>query len=199
MKVAVVVPTVEGRGEYLDRCIGAYNRPELGAEIEVTVMADYPSCGSAWIAGMESLNGGSRPDYVHFTADDLEPHAGWLEPAVECVERGWLPCPLVFNPDGSLQSAGISGWDVYTGEYEDWSAIAATTVPFMSWEQWEHIGMTDLHYCSDMWVSYVGRKFGWETRLRTAFQFTHHNAPRENQHGRTVYDRQRFLERVTTG
>ena len=56
--------------------------------------------------------------------------------------------------------------------------------------------MPDIHYCSDMWVSYRARAQGWPTQLRTGYRFTHHNAPREDQHGRTVRDRNQFLELI---
>lgn len=62
----------------------------------------------------------------------------------------------------------------------------------MSLEMWERTGMIDLHYCTDMWTSYAARKHGWRTVVREGFRFTHHNAPRLDQHGRTIRDREVF-------
>lgn len=193
--IAVVIPTVKGREDHLDRCIRAYR--EHTDDLRIYIEYDHPSCGSAWQAGAKRAAG---HDYLHLTADDLEPHEGWASPAIEAVDAGFIPAPLVFEPDGSLQSAGINGWDVHLGPYDDWMTVESTTVPFMSAEQWERIGMIDLHYATDLWISWKGRREGWDTVIRTGMAFTHYNAMegRGDQHGRTLADRAEF-QRITAG
>ena len=193
MIVAVVIPTVPGREEHLERCWNAYMDTANGATLRIYVEHGHPSCGEAWIAGMNHAEDDGY-DYVHLTADDLEPQEGWLDVGVETVEAGNIPAPLVFMPDGSLQSAGISGMECHTGAYCDWMQIDSTTVPFLTREMWQRIGMIPLHYCTDLWVSHKGRLEGWETVVRTGMRFTHYNAPegRIDQHGRTSNDRAEF-------
>jgi hypothetical protein len=173
VRLAIVVPTVDGREADLDRCIAGY--AATAPDAKVYVERNYPTCGAAWNAGAAKaeLDGF---DYLHLTADDLEPHAGWLEVAVETVDKDHIPAPLVYNPDGNLQSAGLAGLGCYTGPHEDWQLIEGTTVPFLTRKMWNAIGMINVHYCTDLWVSVIGRKRGWETAIRTGMVFTHYNS-----------------------
>lgn len=193
MTVAVVIPTIKGREEDLRRCLVGYENTCPDAEIYIE--AGYPSCGEAWIAGAErAVERGF--DYIHFTADDLEPHEGWLEPAVESVEKDFIPSPVVFHPDGTLESAGLMGFGCYTGPHHDGMLVEGTTVPFLRRDMWERIGMIPVHYCTDLWVSHQGRKYGWETVLRTSMEFTHYNAPAGRNYGRVPDDTQEYLRSI---
>jgi hypothetical protein len=188
--VAVVIPTIDGREDHLQRCLAAYGQL---SDVHLIVEHGHPSCGAAWIAGAKKAR---YFDYIHFTADDLEPHPGWLEPAIETVEAGYIPAPLVFNPDGTLDSAGLEGFGQYRGPYDDWQYIEGTTVPFLTREMWEAIGMIDVHYCTDLWVSRVGRlRGGWGTVIRTEMRFTHHTADVGRNYGRVFSDTETFVRR----
>ena len=57
---------------------------------------------------------------------------------------------------------------------KDWSPCDFTTVPFMSASQAEAIGMLDIQYSCDVWVSYRGRQLGYETVLRHGYDLVHH-------------------------
>lgn len=205
VRIAVVVPTVHGRDAHLSRCVDAYRvstaRLAEDDELALYIERDHDTCGEAWRAGAARAEQDGF-DYLHLTADDLEPHPGWIAPAVECVDEGFIPAPVVLEPDGTLQSAGINGWDCYRGPHVDWMHVESTTVPFMSRKQWQAVGMIPLHYCTDMWVSYRADRAGWPTRLRMDMVFTHHNAELARgagmgQHPRTVHDRAEFARLVS--
>jgi hypothetical protein len=192
VKVAVVIPTIEGREPHLERCVAAYKATAPDAKLYV--QTGHPTCGEAWNAGAKRAKRW-KPDYLHLTADDLEPQPGWLDAAVEAADRRRIPAPLVFHPDGTLESAGLIGFGCYTGPYEDWTAVDYTTVPFVTWALWGQIGMPgELHYCTDMWVSAVGRHHGWETAIRTPMRFTHHSAAEGRIQGRAPNDARRYTE-----
>jgi len=189
-EIAVVVPTIDGREADLIRCLSAYK--ETAPDATVYVETGHPSCGAAWIAGAEKA---ARDGfgYLHLTADDLEPHEGWLEVAIETVDKGYIPTPLVYHPDGTLESAGIAGFGCYTGPYTDWGFVEGTTVPFLTAAMWERIGMVPLHYCTDLYVSARGRLKGWETVVRTGMVFTHYNAMPGRDYSRAFPDTQEYL------
>ena len=194
MRLAIVVPTIKGREDHFQRCLDAYRRTVPDARIYE--QHDRPSCGAAWIAGAaKACEDGF--DYLHFTADDLEPHDDWLGAAVETVDAGMIPAPLVFHPDGRLESAGLLGLGVYTGPHDDWQYIEGTTVPFLTRQMWDTIGMIDVHYCSDLYVSRIGRlRGGWETVIRTGMRFTHHTAQAGRDYSRAPADTQAYFQRV---
>jgi hypothetical protein len=191
LTVAVVIPTIAGREAHLRRCLEAHR--DTAPDATLIVERDHRSCGAAWIAGAARA---PSFDYVHFTADDLEPHPGWFEVALETVQAGHIPAPLVYHPDGELESAGLWGFGCYNGPRADWQLVEGTTVPFLTREMWEAIGMIDVHYCSDLWVSTIGRRHGWETAIRTGMRFTHHTAQEGRDYGRAGPDTQEYMRRV---
>lgn len=190
--VAIVIPTIPGREADLERCMDAYARTAPDARL--IVVHGRPSCGQAWLDGAELA--GSF-DYLHLTADDLEPFDGWLEVAQETVDAGSIPAPLVFGPNDELDSAGLQGFGQYRGPYYDWMPIEATTVPFLTRAMWEKIGMVPIHYCSDIFVSIHGRRFGWETVVRTGMQFKHYEASAGRNYGRVPGDTAAYLAAIT--
>jgi hypothetical protein len=159
----------------------------------VYIEHDHPSCGAAWLAGAARADENGFT-HLHFTADDLEPHDGWLQAALATVAAGYIPAPLVFHPGGELDSAGLLGFGQYRGPHDDWQLIEGTTVPFLTRAMWEQIGMIDVHYTSDLLVSYRGRKHGWETVIRTPMRFTHHTAQAGRNYGRVPADTQKYLD-----
>lgn len=194
MRVAIVVPTVTGREQDLKRCVEAYWDTAPGARVYIEY--DLPSCGEAWIKGTGRALGDGF-DYLHLTADDLEPHPGWLEPAVEAVEKGFIPAPFVYRPNGELESAGLAGFSLNLAALADWAPVDGTTVPFMTREMWDKIGMIPVHYCTDLWVSTIGRRHGWETVIRDGMRFTHYTAQPGRNYGRAQPDTQEYLRYVS--
>jgi hypothetical protein len=162
--ISVVIPTVAGREASLERCLAAY-----GDDVGTIVLRDRPTCGIAWQEGAELARG----DFLHFSADDLEPHPGWAEAAIEAVECGYLPAPRILNADGTLQSCGLWGEEQGEGELTPF-----TRIPFLSREQWELVDpMIETHYWTDNWVSHRCRLAGVETRVARRYLFTHHYEP----------------------
>lgn len=199
----MIIPSIDGRDLDLARCVEAYARttPRDDLDVSLLVERDHPSCGAAWLAGATQAEKAGRFDYIHFTADDLEPHDGWLDVAVETVDAGYIPAPLVYHPTGELDSAGLLGLERYTDAQHDWQYIDGTTVPFLTAEMWEAISVTPgftqtmgrTHYCTDLMVSIAGRRNGWETVIRTGMRFTHHVAAAGRNHERSPDDTREFI------
>lgn len=159
--ISVVIPTIQGREESLDRCVAAYRRWSP-ADTEIIIIHDKPTCGIAWNDGYAQTNGNS--DYIHYSADDLEPLQGWWQPAVRACNNGDLPAPRLLNSDGTLQAGGNEG-----------EPLPFTRVPFLSHEQAARIyPVIETHYYTDVWVSEVGRCYGYETVYCPGYQLKHH-------------------------
>ena len=195
-RIGVIIPTVQGRDDHLARCLAAYRQRSDGATLEIITVKDMPSCGEAWIQGARLLE--PDFDYVHLTADDLEPHEGWWQPLADACDSECLGAPTVLNPDGTIQSAGgnraqqnhLNSVAPPDGEFVDF-----TPIPFMSVQQWEEIGMIPVHYHSDVWVSERGRQLDYPTVFCDGSVFTHHNAHagRLSTHGRDADLFSRYL------
>lgn len=165
MLISIVVPTIDGREDYLERCLTAY--AAHGGELEFVVVRNEKTCGRGWQRGAERAHG----DYIHLTCDDIEPCAGWWEGAVRTIERGFVPAPRVLNTDGSLQTCG----DV--DESPDGARTDFTRLPFVSRAQWEVVQpMIPLHYFTDNWVSDRCRAAGIETVVARDYLVLHHLA-----------------------
>jgi hypothetical protein len=165
VKITVVIPTVTGREADLARCLKAYETRSVHDVYPVT-FKDLGTCAEGWNAGAKFAKG----DYLHFSADDLEPHEGWDVAAVEAVERGFLPAPRLTNPAGKLDYCGVHGV-----EMEDWARVQMSTVPFMPMRLWAEIGpVPPIHYFSDNFVSWRAAVAGWPTAVRRGYEFTHH-------------------------
>ncbi len=174
MLISVVIPTVPGREVILDRVLAAYGTEVQGrsffahADLEVIVERGHPTVGCAWQAGAEKATG----DYIHLGNDDCEPHPCWWEPAVEACEAGFIPSPMVYDPNGFPQ--GLPEWGKIA---PDWTPVHCAMIPFMSREQWEKIRpLALIHYSSDNFFTYRADRAGYPCRLRTGYSFVHHGA-----------------------
>jgi len=168
-EIDLIVPTVAGREESLERCLDSF--PELNH----IVVQGYPACGQAWEAGLKA----SDAPYVLLCADDIEAmDSDWIEPCVEAVDEDLLPAPMVFRPDGSIESAGgdmsASGC-LLTDVRPHREAVDFTPMPFVSRAQIEAIGMIPTHMMCDVWVSHRGRQLGYETVLLHDYRLIHHH------------------------
>ena len=186
--ITVVLPTLTARRERLRKTLAAYARTTPGCRF-VTV-ENRPTCGEAWDIGARMLDGA----YLHFGADDLEPHAGWWEPLVEAVDAGMNPCPVVLAPDGKVESCGAIGWNLQTELRPDWAPVEWSPVPFLSARHWQIVGHVphELHYCTDTWVSARLARAGIPTVVRDSSRFTHHNAPAGRGAGMDIHARNLF-------
>src|SRR5690242_19932281 len=128
--ISIVVPTVVGRERHLKACLAAYDR--YTSDFEVHVITGRPTCGRAWVDGAKVATG----DYIHFSADDLEPFASWWQSAIQVTDIGLLPAPRILNSNGDLETCGGSDGftERMTGHKTDF-----TRIPFLSRAQWEEI------------------------------------------------------------
>lgn len=174
MRIEAIIPTVKGREASLERLLAS-----LPPSVAPRVIEDSKTCGWGWELGMEL----STADYLLLACDDQE-FLGeqWVDICVETVEEGLLPCPRVWLPNGAIESQGgdMDAFAHIIGRpQKDRTLVDYTTIPFLSAKQAQEIGMlADLHYCTDVWVSYRGRQLGYETVLRHGFDVRHwHEAP----------------------
>lgn len=186
--ISIIIPTIDGREGWLLKCLRSYDR-HTRQDFEPIVVRNAPTWGIGIQQGMER---GPRGRYLHFTADDIEPHPGWDVAAREAVDQGYLPAPRILNSDDSLQSCGGG-----VTETDDWQPTEFTRVPFMSADQWAKIGpMIPLHYYTDNWVSHRGRLAGIQTVVRRDYLFTHHWAPEGRLDERFEADGTRYRELI---
>jgi hypothetical protein len=167
-----IVPTIPGREESLERFEASLERTtETG--YDVFIVRNSESCGIGWKTGLDH----SEAPYVLLACDDQEfLRPGWDRICIETVDEGLIPCPRVWEPDGRIQSQGgdMSHFqNIITRPQKDRTSVQYATVPFVSREMIDQIGMLEVHYASDLWVSERGRQLGWETVLRHGYDVRH--------------------------
>jgi glycosyltransferase involved in cell wall biosynthesis len=183
VKLSVVIPTVASRALSFERTVDAYAKfsPE---GVELIVIRDKPTCGIAWNAGVLLATG----DYIHLTADDIEPHEGWLEAGIASLDRGELPAARVLHGDGSLQSCGDEL------DREDGFVTEISRIPFLTRELVDAIfPIPPIHYYTDNIISDRARALGWPTVVNRSYQFTHYLASEGRLDDRLVSDGRRYL------
>lgn len=185
--ISIVIPTISVRSHWLERCMEAYERTSAGAEHELIVVRDHPTWGSACNEGLPQARG----DYVHLTADDVEPLDGWWQAAIAVCDAGMLPAPLILNSDGSLQSCGGASIQ------PEGSVAEFTRIPFASREQIDAIGpLPPIHYYADNFFSLRGRRLAYQTVVAHGYSFIHHFAPEGRVDGRLYADAKAYAELV---
>jgi hypothetical protein len=163
--ISIIVPTIKGRETVYERCVKAYKKT-TPVPFELITIRDESACGIAWGLGAEQAKG----DYLHFTADDLLPHAGWAEAAIECADRGVLPAATVLNPTEPL---------ICPCPLEPkYASVPNVLVPFMSREMWEmDRWAAPIHYGSDDWITYLAVRRGIKIELSEDYMFSHSASP----------------------
>jgi GT2 family glycosyltransferase len=167
--VDLIVPTIEGREESLERCLASF--PDLNH----IVVKGQPSCGLGWIEGIKR----SGADYLLLCCDDIEADPDCdLTACIEAVDDGYLPAPVIHRPDGGLESAGgdmNAAGCLLRDVQPDWTPVDFTPLPFVSRAQIKKIRMIEAHYMTDVYLSHKGRRLGYETVLRHDFRLIHHH------------------------
>lgn len=160
MRISVVIPTIRGRNKLLQQTIAAYQRT---GDFELIVVRGRKTIGDAWNAGAEVAHG----DFLHFSADDVEPQPGWAEAAMDAVERNIYPAPRITKLDWSLEACGSLGAGMLLGEVADGTVCNNSAFPFMRMEDWRLIGPApDIHYYADDYLSWRARQYaGLEIRV----------------------------------
>jgi len=168
LKLSIVIPTVDGREKSFSRCMAAYaDTIPMGVETQYLIFDNRPTCGIAWNEGIAKANG----DYIHLSADDLEPLPGWYEAAVAKCEAGFIPSPRILKPDGSLESCG---WDAL--EHADGEITPFSRIPFAPREWFERMGpMLETHYMNDYYFGDLARSVGIQSIIARDYLFIHHH------------------------
>lgn len=172
-RLLVVIPTVEGREEDLAKTVAAYE-----ADPRCTVHATYGhgQVGAGWDRGLHEwldATGDTHPEPTHvlFGNDDMWPHAGYLDPALEASDRGYTPCPYMWRPDGTLESGGE-----WQKPNPDWHVVHWSPLPFFRFdERGPHLdGFPPIHYWSDNWLAVSAQyRLNRPVVVRRDFAFTH--------------------------
>jgi hypothetical protein len=167
--ISIIVPTIQGREHWLDGCREAYRRMTKHVEYEFIVLHDYPTCGEAWNQGIRQ----SKGNWIHLSADDIEPTPGWWQVGTAWLHRKILPAPRILNSDRTLQSCGDTA-----DETPDGTPTDLQRVPFFPRSLLPAIyPIIEVHYATDYWVTHQARKVGWPTLVVRDFCFIHHYAP----------------------
>lgn len=167
--ISVVVPTIDGREKWLEKCVSSYE--EFTEDWELIVLRGYKGAGAAWSEGFRRARG----DFIHVTADDIECEEGWWRDPVHYCVSGRYPAPLIFHSDGSLQSCGGS-WE---GLEPDGAVTVFSRVPFLrrEWAAWVPEMPDGFHYYTDNLLTDVFRLHGVETVNCHSYRLVHHSAP----------------------
>lgn len=190
----MVIPTIQGREESLERCIKAY-LDTAENELRVTVIHDRPTCGIAWNDGAARADEVPWGDFLHLSADDLEPLPGWDAAAIKAIRDGNQPCPRLMQPAGGAWYYGLQQVEPPEG-----TRVEFSTIPFLPWKLWPEVGPSlDCHYYTDNWLSLKAEQAGLPSAYYPGYGFVHHHemvgrgaGMEQNQrmmHDRAVYER----------
>lgn len=165
-RISVLMPTITGREEMRQRMVDAYHERTPGFRLEIISPLNFPN----WPSGCNEARKTATGDYFVYTADDLEPLAGWADAMVASLDRGEVPAPQVWNwrqegPPVDQAQDGPPG-----------AITAFSRIPALTRAMAEAIGPwpEDLDYYADNWCSDAARLRGWESRVVAGFDWIHH-------------------------
>ena len=165
--ISVVVPTIDGREESLERALDAYRETLEDVEHEVIVIRNFPNWPAACNEGYRQ----SKGDVIHFTSDDLEALPGWWKAPLHTLQTSHhLPAAAVYDflppPEGKFANAE---------DGPDGSFVHFTRVPILRRDQYEMIGpWPEIDYYADVWLSEKARTLGMRTKILYSYGFVHH-------------------------
>ncbi len=171
--ISVVIPTIRGRERWLKRCMDAYKATT--PDLELIVIRNLDACGKAWIKGAERASG----DYLHFTADDLEPQPGWWRDAVKLADQGGIPGANVLTATDDTgewrEDSTMFAGAFLRGDYREARNVL---VPFISRALFdEGEWLLPIHYGSDDWVTFLADVRDIPIPFTETYKFWHHAAP----------------------
>lgn len=162
--IQAVIPTVPGREDLLNQAVDSFR----SHGVEPVVVHDSPSCGAGWAIGLPW----ATADLVLLASDDFE-IADWsgIHRAIDRALSGFVVCPVILNPDGSLQGAGGMGFSLADGDTAD-NCIAplGRRETLASLAPWPHLN----HYC-DTWITRQARERGIGPVVTHGVELTHHH------------------------
>jgi hypothetical protein len=158
--ISIIIPTISERKRSFERCVDKY--AATTEDFEIIGIPNERACGIAWGIGAEKATG----DYLHLTADDLFPHEGWAEAAMEVADRGAIPAATVLNDDQPLNCPVF-----LEPRYRNTPNVL---VPFFSRAQFE-VGrwIVPIHYGSDDWITYMAARRGIPVEYTEGYRFDH--------------------------
>lgn len=171
MKVSIVIPTIQGREDLFAQTKDGYaaSKPAT-VEFEYITPKDFPTIGEAWNAGAAKATG----EFLHLTADDVIPHEGWIDAAINATNRAEWPCPKILNPDGSLHSCGTLGGGMLLPDCPTGTPCAASPFPFFRSNRWVQLGPAlGIHYYADDALGWKARSIGLTPTVCAEFTLTH--------------------------
>lgn len=168
--IAVVIPTIPGREELYERTVAAY---KATAEVTIITVRNRPTIGQAWNDGAEvALT--TDADYLHLSADDVEPQPGWSEACIGLADTGIYPSPRILNIDGTLHSCGTMGGGMLLPECDSGMPCASSPFPFMRMGAWNEIGpCPPIHYYADDYLGWRARMCGLDVQVSREFCLLH--------------------------
>lgn len=172
MRLGIVVPTITGREESLERTLDAYRDTLNGVDWELITPLDRPNWPTACNEGTREMLEFRNVDLIHYGADDLVPLEGWYWPCLPVLANGELPAPRVWDFEVKdrrrAPSQEIDG--------DDGKLTRFSRVPILTAEMAERIGpWPEWGYYADVWVSVKARHEGqWPTRVTAGYDFVHY-------------------------
>lgn len=169
MKLSVIVPTISGREESVERTWNSYEETLKGCGFpwQMLPIKDAPTWPTACNLGYAKSEG----DILHFTADDLEALPGWWEEAITVLDlEDVLPAPAVYDYLPPPEGKWANEEDGPDGAY-----CHFTRIPILRRDQYERIGpWPEIVYYADIWLSEKARTLGIRTRVVSSYAFIHH-------------------------
>lgn len=175
LKLSVVIPTVNGREEYLARCVDGY-RDRTEIEVEPIIIKNEISGGKAWQLGAEQAKG----DYLHLSNDDIVPGEGWFGSCEQAARTGESPVVVVvgctedvLDPKTKMPLPG-NPFNEHATHFEGTPKVHSPgrianpnnpseypSLPFCTIEQWADIRpMIPTQYATDKWFGYRAEQAG---------------------------------------
>lgn len=179
MKISVVLPNVTGREAQLERTLQAY-RDNTPIKPEFVIAKNYGGAGQAWGYGLDRATG----DYIMLGIDDCEPQPGWLDAAIETIDREKsIPAACMIFPDGRIDGFGSMGGGMHLPPAPDWTPCRQSGIWMASRATFEEVGKPlPIHYYSDDDWFWRAALRGYRVFVRTGFRFIHrHIADGANQ------------------
>lgn len=172
MKLSVIIPSIRGHEQKLERTLQAY-RDNTPIKPEFVTPLNYTSAGAGWAAGLDRATG----DYVMLGIDDMEPQLGWFSTAVRTLEMGFIPAARVMFDDGRTDCYGSMGGGMHLLAAPDWTPCRQSPVWMATREMFDRIGKPiSIHYYVDDDWFWRAQLAGYKVVLRTDFYFIHRHS-----------------------
>lgn len=196
MSISVVIPTIKGREDLLEKTVAAFRAAIPGPDLQIVLVKERLTIGRAWNDGVPSCEG----DYLMLAADDIIPAPGFEEAAVQAASADYWPAPRLINPDGSVLATGSMGGGWLMTDCADWAPVVSSQFPFMRREVWTEIGPSlEIHYFADDYLAARARSCGLIPVYREPYRLMHMEgvAGRAEMVNRSMTDRLQFEQALS--